>query len=203
MKKVSDLLMPNILIVFGALLFLYYLNWLSYGGAGLAIGIFAVIISVYYLAIGILTVVLGDKLSPMVRKIFDVISVSLFGIFMFVYFLLITINAAQAMGPTSWTIEILSMVASLALVAFFVISRFVNKPALLRFAYLFSAIFALVLLLNILFNIQGQSTKLGEIDILLTVIYIIFVLYLFNSLGKAEPKQVETPEEKEPDPAEE
>ena len=34
MKKITDYLKPNILIVFGALLFIYYLNFLSYGGPG-------------------------------------------------------------------------------------------------------------------------------------------------------------------------
>ena len=203
MKKIGDFLKPNILIIFGALLLLYFLNYLSLNGAGLAIGIFAVVISAYYLAIGILGILMGNKFSPQLKKIFEVISVSLFGIFMFVFFLLSTINGAKIdglMGPTAWTIEILSMVAALAMVIVYVIARFANKDVMMRFAVLFAAIFALALLLNILFDISGNSRVLGNVDILLVAIYVIFTIYLFDTLmakpENNEAKVVETKEEK-------
>lgn len=198
MKKIGDFLKPNILIIFGALLLLYFLNYLSLDGAGRAIGIFAVVLSAYYLVVGILGVLIGNKFSPQLKKIFEVLSVSLFGAFMFTYFLLTTINGAQInglMGPTAWTMQILSMAAALGLVVVYTIARLVNKDALMRFAYLFSAIFALALLLNILFDISGNSRVLGNVDILLVAIYVIFTFYLFSTLtNKAESK--EEPEEK-------
>ena len=193
MKKIGDFLKPNILIIFGALLLLNFLNYLSLNGAGLAIGIFAVVLSVYYLAVGILGILIGNKFSPQLKKIFEVISVSLFGVFMFIYFLLTTINGAQInglMGPTAWTVQILSMVAALGFVVVYIIARLVNKDALMRLAYLFSAIFTLALLLNILFDISGNSSVLGNVDILLVAIYAIFTFYLFNTLtNKAESKE--------------
>lgn len=198
MKKIGDFLKPNIFIIFGALLLLYFLNYLSLNGASLAIGIFAVILSTYYLVIGILGILIGNKFSPQLKKIFEVLSVSLFGAFMFIYFLLTTINGAQInglMGPTAWIVQILSMAAALGLVVVYTIARLVNIDALRRFAYLFSAIFALALLLNILFDISGNSRLLGNVDILLVVIYVIFTFYLFSTLtNKAESK--EEPEEK-------
>ena len=202
MKKITDFIKPNILIIFGALFFLYYLQYLSYSGAGLALGIVAVVFSAYYLAIGILGIIMGDKLSPMLKKIFEVVSVSLFAIFMFVYFLLVTINVANAMGPTAWTIKILSMIASLALVGAYVASRFVNKPILNKFASLFAIIFVLVLLLELLFNVDGSASVLGNIDVLLAAIYAFFTVYLFSTLqnGEAAPQQVE---EKKEEPKEE
>lgn len=207
MKKVTDFLKPNILIIFGALLFLYYLNFLSLRGAGLAVGIVAVVLSAYYLAIGIVGLLLGDKLSPMVKKVFEVISVCLFAVFMFVYVLLQTIECAKIenwMGPTAWTIAILSMVAFLALAVIYPIAKFVNKPVLLRFAYLFSAIFALALLLAVLFNSRGDSIVLGDFDVLLVAIYLIFTFYLFGSLGQSEAIPAPAPapkEEKKEEPA--
>lgn len=198
MKKIGDFFKPNILIIFGALLLLYFLNYLSLNGAGLAIGIFAIVLSAYYLVVGILSILIGNKFSPQLKKIFEVLSVSLFGAFMFTFFLLTTINGAQInglMGPTSWTIQILSMAAALGLVVVYIIARLVNKDALMRFAYLFSAIFVLALLLNILFDISGTSRVLGNVDILLVAIYVIFTFYLFTTLtSKAESK--EEPEEK-------
>ena len=193
MKKIGDFLKPNMFIIFGALLLLYFLNYLSLNGASLAIGIFAVILSAYYLVVGILGILIGNKFSPQLKKIFEVLSVSLFGAFMFIYFLLTTINGAQInglMGPTAWIVQILSMAAALGLAVVYTIARLVNTDALMRFAYLFSAIFALALLLNILFDISGNSRLLGNVDILLVVIYVIFTFYLFSTLtNKAESKE--------------
>lgn len=198
MKKIGDFLKPNMFIIFGALLLLYFLNYLSLNGASLAIGIIAVILSTYYLVVGILGILIGNKFSPQLKKIFEVLSVSLFGAFMFIYFLLTTINGAQIdglMGPTAWIVQILSMAAALGLAVVYTIARLVNIDALMRFAYLSSAIFALALLLNILFDISGDSRLLGNVDILLVVIYVIFSFYLFSTLtNKAESK--EEPEEK-------
>ena len=42
MKKLADFLKSNILVVFGALMLVYHLNYLSYGGAALAIGLAAI-----------------------------------------------------------------------------------------------------------------------------------------------------------------
>ena len=112
MKKIGDFLKPNMFIIFGALLLLYFLNYLSLNGASLAIGIFAVILSTYYLVVGILGILIGNKFSLQLKKIFEVLSVSLFGAFMFIYFLLTTINGAQInglMGPTAWIVQILSI----------------------------------------------------------------------------------------------
>ena len=194
MKKLTDFLKPNILIILGALLFLYYMNWLSNRGAGLAIGIVAVICAIYYIAIGVLEIIVGNKFSPQLKKIFELISVSLFAIFMFLFFLLSAVQGAKIenyMGPTAWIIAILSMVASLALVAIYAISKFVEKPIMVRFAMFFSAIFALALLLNILFNGRGNPVVLGNIDVILTVIYVAFSFYLFNSFHKEEVQEKE------------
>lgn len=193
MKKVTDFLKPNILIILGAILFLYFLNYLSLQEEGLAIGIIAVVISTYYLAVGILGVVIGNKLSPMLKKIFEIVAVCLFGTFMFLLFLLTTIQAAQIedfMGPTSWTIAILSMVASLSFVSIYVAARLVKKDFFMRFAYLFSAIFVLALLLDILFDVQGNGVALGGINVLLVVIYVIFTIYLFDTLKNESVQQL-------------
>lgn len=203
MKKVSDLIKLNILIIFGALLLLYYMNWLSNQGAGLAVGIIAVICSAYYLGVGIASILAGAKISASVKKILDVVSVSLFAVFMFVFFLLSTIQGAKIqnyMGPTAWIIAILSMIAALALPTVYVASRFNNKPILTRLAYLFAAIFALVLLLNILFDGRGNSIILGNVDILLAAIYLAYLFFLFNSFAKpdSEPEPEPKPEEGEP-----
>lgn len=213
MKKVIDLVKPYILIILGALLFLYFMNWLSNEGAGLALGIIAIVLAVYYLAVGVLSIVVGNKFSPMIKTIIDVVAVAFFAVFMFVLFLLSTIEGAKIdnyMGPAAWVIAIVSMLGALALAGFYVLYRFMNQPLVARFTFLFSAVFALVLVLNILFNGRGNPIALGDIDIILVAIYGAYLFYLFNALQEpaeeAQPEPVQPAQEvkqEEPAPAEE
>lgn len=179
-KKFTDFIKPNILIIFGALLLILNLNALSAKGTALALGIVAVLISVYYLTVGILLVIMGNKFSSQIQKVFETLSVSLFAIFMFVNFLLTAIGGG--MGITDWVITILSMVSSLALVIVYIMFKF-GAPNLLRFTYLFALIFVLALLLDVLFNAGGT---LGGIDVFLVVIYSAYSFYLFSSLNKGK-----------------
>ena len=181
MKKISELIRPFICVILGALLLLFYLNWLAGSGVTLGIGITAIVMAAYYLAVGILGVVLGDKMGG-ARKIIDIISIAFFPLFMFVYFLLIIINAAQAMGPTGWTIAIVSMIGALAFPVFYIVSRFVNVKWLSRIAVLFGAIFILVLITNVLFDTVGNPIVLGNINIIGLVIYSVYSYMLINAL---------------------
>lgn len=186
MKKFTDYLKSNILVVFGALMLVYHLNYLSYGGAALAIGIIATIISAYYISAGILISLAGNKLSPSVRKIFGLLSVTLFAVFMFVVFLMTIITASSVMGPAAWTMNILSMAAALAFIVLYVVSEFSCEPFVRRLAYLFSLIFVLALLSDLLFDVNGNSKPLGSIDVLSVVIYGLYAFFLFNSVDKPE-----------------
>ena len=184
MKKVASLIKPYLALVLGALLFLYYLNWLSFQGEALGIGIAAVVIAAYYLCVGILGIVLGEKMPGGLKKTFDIISVAAFPTFMFVYYLLMVILAHQAMGPTGWTIYLLAMGASISLAIFYVISRFVKSQVLTRIAGLFGAIFVLALISSVLFVVDGTATILGELVIVQVLIYGLYGFLLFNSLSK-------------------
>lgn len=179
MKKITDYIKPNILIIFGALLLVMNLDGLSATGAGLALGIVALIMAAYYLIVGILMVLMGNKFSAFTQKLFETISVSFFALYMFVNFLLTTI--AGGFGPTGWVVNILSMVSSIALVLVYVMYKFADAPNLFRFTYLFALIFVLALLLDVLFNANGA---LGQIDVFLVAIYSAYSFYLFSSLGK-------------------
>ena len=112
---------------------------------------------------------------------------------MFVYFLIMTVITADVMGPTAWTIKILSMVASLAFIVIYIISKFSDKQVLFRLAYLFSLVFVLALLLDILFDATGASNTLGGMNVL--VIYSVYSFYLFGSLERKEELPLKTEEE--------
>ena len=204
MSKIRELLKPYLAIIFGALLFLIYLNNLSQvAPEALALGIIGVILAIVYISIGIVDVLAGDKLVKTVKTVFGVILVSSFPIFLFVETLLTTIQLAQlqAMGPTAWTIAIINIIASIAFVAIYCIARFVPHKVLKRLAFLLGAIFTLALLLDILFDVTGAPTALGNIAIIMIALYVIYGVMLFKGLSeleeetpKAEPQEAPVPE---------
>ena len=198
MKKVFEFIKPFLAIILGALMFLYFLNWLGYREGALAIGIIAVIFSSYYMALGILGVVLGDKLGK-IKKVLDIVAIGLFPLFMFVYFLIITISMAEYYGPNGWVLAITSMVGCLGMLVMYLLASLAENSAMKKLVSLFAAIFVLVLLLNILFDVQGNPNVLGNIDIILFVIYIIYSSMLFVSVAALSEKKAEAaPAEEEP-----
>ncbi|MBP3731855.1 MAG: hypothetical protein J6I84_01260 [Bacilli bacterium] len=208
MKKVADILRANILIFFGALLFLLFVNYLAGAGTVLAAGIIATVISLYYIAIGILGIFIGNKLN---KKVFDVISVCLFVFFIFIGNIFSIVDVAEAVadgtrvGPTAWIVAIFGMLASLALLVFYPIAKFANKSGLKNLTYLFAGLFTLSLLTNILFDFQGFAINLGQIPFMYVAVYALFAIYLFGSLdngdtpAKEEPKAIEQKEEEKPE----
>lgn len=211
MKKIKELVKPFIFIIFGALLFLCYFNGLSSEGAGLAISIIAIVLAAYFLAVGILSVVLGDKLGK-AKGLLNLIGVAAFPIFYFVIELITLINLAQVegfLGPTGWTISILTIAAALGLGTLLFVSYFVRSKELHRITFLFGAIFVLALLLDILLDIDGSPAVLGQVIILQVALYGAYVSMMFDVLSSLkenkEPKKVEEKKEepKEEAPAEE
>ena len=191
MKKISEIVKPFSEIVFGALFFMLYFNNLAAQGEALAIGIVATIISVYYLAVGILNFVAGDKLPAGLKKAFDIISIAAFPAFFFVTYLLMTIQVADFIGPAGWIIVIITLAGSITAAIICALARAIDNPVLTRLGYLFASVFVLVLLANLLFNIDGTPNVLGNIVIVQLVVYILFASMLFSSFSKEEKAQEE------------
>lgn len=190
MKKIQELIKPVLMIIFGALLLLFYMNFINqnYPGGYIALGIIGVVFAIYYLTIGILNLLIGKKLG----KVFDILNVDLFAVLMFTQFLIVVIYNANNMGPTGWVIKILSMIAALALAAFFIVFKLVNVPVIKRLTLLFAGIFALAMLLDILFDDRGFGDLLGNINMISLAIYAIFASILFSNVLKEDaPKEVE------------
>ena len=207
MKKVTDILKGNLLLFFGAILFLLYLNYLAFSDERLAVGIIATIISVYYIVIGILGIFMGNKLN---KKVFDVISVCLFALLIFVVNMISFVNMIQIaadpniqanFGPTGWIVAIFNLLASLALLAFYPVAKFVKAEGIKKLSYLFAGLFVLGLLLDVLFDAQGFAIDLGDIPFMYVAAFALFAIYLFGSLenaeapAKKEPKAIEQKEE--------
>ncbi len=198
MNKIRNFIKPYVLLVFGALLFLFYLNWLSLDGILLAIGIIAVVVSGYYLAMGVLSVVLIEKLNPQLKQILNLVNISLFPLFIFIRILLITINFNGNMNPTGWVIAILSMIASLALAIIYLLEKLTKNAEVKRFTFLSAVIFVVALLANILFDATGTAVNLGNVNIVVVLTYVIYSFVLFNSFGKDEEPLKEDREAENP-----
>lgn len=209
MKKIRELIKPFIFIIFGALLFLFFFNYLGVGGAGLAIGIVATVLAVYFLVVGILSVVLGDKLGK-AKGVLNLVGVGTYPLLMGVIFLLDLISKADDkytyLGPSGWTIAILSIAAAFAIGVMLFIAYFVKSKGFHRVTFLFGAIFVLALLLDILVQ-DGFAVALGNIIVLQVVLYACYTSMLFGVLSsfkennepqKGEEKKEEEPAEEEP-----
>ena len=198
MKKAFGFLKSNILIFIGALLLLLFMNYLSMGGTTLALGIFATVLAIYYIVIGVLGIFIGDKFNAFTRRIFDIIAISLFALFFFTgsIFNLISMidlstdpNFPQTFGPTAWLVEIIALLTSLALAGFYPFVRLIKGEGLKKLGYLFAALFALGLLLDSLFDFQGFAITLGDIPFVYFFLEIIFVYYLFASFKESNEEE--------------
>ena len=195
MKKFSELLKPFYSIILGALMLLFYMNWLQGGGSVLALGIIAMVLAAYYIGIGILAVVMGDKITAATRGVLDSLSVLLFPLFMFVFFLLSAIGGG--LNPTGWVIIILGMVTALGFIVLYILSVFGKNDSLKNLTRLFAFTFILSLLLSILL-LFGDGT-LGGIDIVQFAICFIFSTMLISAVQTADeaPKSEEPPKSEE------
>ena len=227
MKKVQSAIKPFLAIIIGALLFLYFLNYLSSSDAILAEGIVGIIVAVLFLGIGVVGVILADKLPELVKKILELSAIGLFSIFLFVLTLINLIQVYdrfddlnRKVPPTGWVVAISGMIVYLllpmALVAFYILTKIFHKKIFARFAALISGIFAVVALLSLLFQTNeisvqfGVQIVLGNIDVIFTVIMFAFCLILCEFCKdlenmKEEPKKVEEApkEESKEEPKEE
>ncbi|MCR4562549.1 MAG: hypothetical protein K5694_05050 [Bacilli bacterium] len=204
MRKIVDLIKPYALIVFGGLLLLSTMNGLSSGDTGtIVFSVLGVIIASYYLAIGILNIIIPGKMAKL-AKVLDCCNVGLYPTYLFIVLLYAVINLASnnvTISPTGWVLVITEMSASLALAVIYVLYRFLNNKVITRIAYLVAPIFILALLLTVLYDITGAATSLGNIIIADVIGYAIFTYILLSAYG--DKKNAEAKEEPAEEKAEE
>ena len=179
MKKFSGLFKPYLDIIFGVLLVLASLNSFSDGGETLAFGIIATIIGIDFVTIGIISLVLRDKLSKGAKAMQEVFAVSSYVLFTGVASLIALIKGADVIGPTGWVIAIFTIVVSFVLAVILVIAYFIKLKELNTVVILFGGFFILIMILNILFNENGNATTLGQVVILNIILYLSFGAILF------------------------
>ena len=91
--------------VLGALLILFALSFIAMGGEATVIGIFGLLSGIAYVLGGIfVTLNLSDKAITLTK---DIIFIVAFPLFIFVYYLIIVIEAADVLSVTNWILSIL------------------------------------------------------------------------------------------------
>ena len=203
MKRMNDIVRPVLPLVLGVTLLLSFMNQLGANGVYLALGIIAVVFAAYYIAYAIIRLFLGKKLPPKALGILDLVGGVALPIFLFVEYLLITIDLAQNLGATGWVIVIFMMASSLAVAVFRLLTFFVPNLTLKRIARVSAGLFIVALVISELYDITGNPNVLGNITLPLVLIYIAYcVTFLPDMLLPA--KEEEKPSEEateEPEPA--
>ena len=201
MTKLKQILTPLFAITLGALLLLTYMNSLQGNGSVLAIGIIAIIFSAYYLAYGILMIVIPDKLSEGAKKLLGVTAIVLYPLFIFASILTNVIDWNNAFGPSGWTIAIISMTISILFAIIYILNALTVNDLLKRLTLLFGSCFIIVLVLSLIFDFTGAPTAVGNITFLEIALYGLYGALLIDALvslsSKKEEAHVEEKKEEE------
>lgn len=201
MKKLGEIIKPFARIIFGAILLLYYLNWLSGEGTTLFLGIFVIALAAIYICAGILTLVINDKLPKPVKLGLDIASVIGYALFVFAYFLVVLINTGKALLPGGWVIAIIAMVGAIGFAGLVIPSFFKDNQLVNKLCIVFAGLFGLGLVLAVLFAESGNPRTLGSLDPVRVIIYLLYAnifVPLMPHLSDVK-QEVGKPEEEKPE----
>ncbi len=193
MTKLKQILTPLFAITLGALILLTYMNSLNGQGSVLAIGIIGVIFSVYYLAYGIITLVVPDKLSAGLKKGLHITAIVLYPLFMFAIILTNVIEWNAAFGPSGWTIAIISLTVTILFALLYILNALTENDLLKRLALLFGGCVILVIVLSLIFDFTGAPTQIGNVTFLEIGMYVLYGALLIDVLAPLAAKKENAP----------
>ncbi len=195
MKKLSSNT-SLVAFVLGALLILFALSFIAIGGEATVIGIFGLLSGIAYVLGGIfVTLNLSDKAITLTK---DIIFIAAFPLFIFVYYLIIVIEAANALSVTSWILAILLLLSSLSAITCGIITLVGNNDKIKKIANLSILIFIGIMVILLVFPLGGGAggAVLGELS--LVQIFFIAGYFLitkpFVELPKFEKKEEKSEE---------
>ena len=192
MKRVTEFIKPLLLLIFGSLALLFYMDYLQLQDEYLAFGIVAVIFSAYYLVAGILTYVLGNRLNNSLQLVFDILNVSLFPLILFFMRILNMrrLIQADAMSVNDWIVYITFFVATVTLIVFYMVYRFTKQPVMGRIAFLCGGILVLTLVVELVLN-----NTVGSLPLIQMALYGIYTYVLFSTMARtvqgSSPREIE------------
>lgn len=200
MKRVYEMVKPFFSIIFGALLLLVYLNALNGAGGALAFGIIGVVLGAFYICKGIAVVLFSEKFSNNARAGLEVAGVVLYPLFVGASSIYVIININAAFGPTAWVIYILGVATSFIFALAYLGSRFTNNTSLKNVATLFGLSFGLYLVLDLLFNANGNVVQIGDLSIVALILRALYIYFMIEGII-ADPRFEFAPKKAVEEPA--
>ena len=184
--------------VLGALLILFALSFIANGGEATVIGIFGLLSGIAYVLGGVfVTLNLSDKAITLTK---DIIFIVAFPLFIFVYYLIIVIEAADVLSVTNWILAILLLISALSAVVCGIITLVGNNEMVKKIANLSILLFIGIMVILLVFPLGGREggAAIGELS--LVQIFFIAGYFLitkpFLELPKFEKKEEKVTEEK-------
>lgn len=101
------------------------------------------------------------------------------------------ISFADRMLPTAWIISIFSIITTLIMIFIYIVAFYLKNKYLDKLNILFSSLFILVLLLDLLFDTLGDPINLGNINIVGFIIYFSYSSMLLESIIECNNKEPE------------
>ena len=202
MKKLGEIIRPFTRIIFGAILLLYYLNWLSGKETTLFLGIFAMVLAAMYICAGILGLLLEAKLPKGVKLGLDIASVVGYSLFVFAYFLVVVINNASSLLPGGWVIAIIAMVGALAFAGLVIPTFFKDNQLINKLCVLSAGLLCLGLVLSVLFAESGNPRTLGALDPVKVIMYLLYANIFIPPMPHLRDVKEEAPKPEEDKPEE-
>ena len=196
MKKLSSNT-SLVAFVLGALLILFALSFIAIGGEATVIGIFGLLSGIAYVLGGIfVTLNLSDKAITLTK---DIIFIVAFPLFIFVYYLIIVIEAANALSVTNWILSILLLISALSAVVCGIITLVGNNEMVKKIANLSILLFIGIMVILLVFPLGGGAGGAALGDLSLVQIFFIAGYFLitkpFLELPKFEKKEEKVTEE--------
>ena len=186
MQKLKLFIKPYMMITFGASMLLFYLDWLGGTTEQLILGILALVIAAYFIVSGLLR--FFNKENSL-AKLFDFLNAFLFPFFLFVYALIAIIASARFLGPAGWVILILLLLATLGVSVMLILNQINKEGKFKKLLGAFSLCYYMMLVVIILFGIDGTPLTLGRINIPEVMMYAISAYLLFMFLNKKKHKE--------------
>ncbi|MBQ7276393.1 MAG: hypothetical protein IJS58_03990 [Bacilli bacterium] len=180
MKKLN-ISAPLLSLIIGTLILLFALTIIGLSTASTIISIFGIVIGISYIAFGIIAVL--DINIKALEIINSIVYISAFPLFMFVYYLTITIVNAAGLSPTAWILSILLLISASLIVVLDIVGKFVNEEILFKIKRLAIMVFIGLLVVLLVFPINGGIAAIGDVlilDVLYIVCYFLIVKLTIN-----------------------
>lgn len=211
MKKPENILRPCVSLALGFLLLVAPLNNLTTGYAPIiALTVVEMVIALGYICGGIIDFIPAIKPSPMLKKLISVCLVGLTPCLILATYIFWMVQLEGNLGITGWIIAIIAVLGAAGFTTIYALSRLLKNGKSLRpFAILAAAGFAAVLVLTLVFAIDGNTRVIGDISLFELACVLSYGIILALALTEKEPEPEPEPEEpmgeaaSEEEPAEE